>query len=64
MKYGLISDVHGNWKASFEVLELDSDVLPGRVWFYRTDYPAEKTRGRIIDAGPSCKLGDRLLWSR
>lgn len=54
----------GNWKASFAVLELGTDGLPGSVRFFRTEYLAEATRQKIIDAGLPRELGDRLLRGR
>lgn len=54
----------GNWKASYAVLKLNDDLTPGKVQFHRAEYPAEKVRGKIIDAGLPKELGDRLLQGR
>jgi len=51
----------GNWKTSFAVLNVDESGEPKRLRFYRKEYPAEKTRQEIIDAGLPRRLGDRLL---
>lgn len=54
----------GNWKTSFAVLELDDGSVPRSVEFCREEYPAEKTRQKIIDAGLPRRLGERILEGR
>ncbi|MFP3953217.1 MAG: metallophosphoesterase family protein [Candidatus Acetothermia bacterium] len=54
----------GNWKTSFAVLDVGEDGLPERVRFFREEYDAEGTRGKISDAGLPKELGDRLLTGR
>lgn len=54
----------GSWKTSFAVLNLGESGLPGKVEFFREEYPVEETRGKILDAGLPKKLGDRLLEGR
>lgn len=54
----------GNWKTSFAMLELNDNLVPQNVNFFREEYPAEKTRQKILDANLPKQLGDRLLEGR